>query len=131
MIDMMKRCFSMGFSLPVIFAGGLRRNSSAQHNARLPQVPVPLPLSAPPAEVPPTSNFSGTVVRDGSRFALREPDGTLFALDSTGRAWPFEGEDVAITGYFNPDSRLLHICAIEAVDDIRAEATDNIRAEAV
>ena len=79
-------------------------------------------MAAAVPQVPPVSNFSGTVVRDGSRFALREFDGTLFALDSTGRAWPFEGEDVAITGYFNPDSRLLHICAIQAVDDVRAEA---------
>jgi hypothetical protein len=62
------------------------------------------------------------VVRDGGRFALREFDGTLFALDSTGRAWPFEGEDVSISGYFSPDSRLLHICSIAAVDDMRAEA---------
>jgi hypothetical protein len=68
------------------------------------------------------STFCGTVVRDGGRFALREFDGTLFALDSTGRAWPFEGEDVSISGYFNPDSRLLHICSIAAVDDMRAEA---------
>jgi hypothetical protein len=73
-------------------------------------------------ELPPVSNFCGTVVRDGGRFALREFDGTLFALDSTGRAWPFEGEDVSISGYFNADSRLLHICSIAAVDDMRAEA---------
>jgi hypothetical protein len=122
MIDIMKRCLSMGFPLSVIFAGGLRRHPVAQHSPQLSQAPAPLPLSAAPAELPPTSNFNGTVIRDGSRFALREPDGTLFALDSTGRAWPFEGEDVAITGYFNPESRLLHICAIEAVEDIRAEA---------
>jgi hypothetical protein len=73
-------------------------------------------------ELPPVSNFCGTVVRDGGRFALREFDGTLFALDSTGRAWPFEGDDVTISGYFNPESRLLHICSIAAVDDLRAEA---------
>ena len=84
-------------------------------------MPVP-PPPTPPLELPPLSSFSGTVVRDGSRFALRESDGTLFALDSTGRAWPFEGEEVTIAGYFNLESKLLHICAIEAIDDLRAEA---------
>jgi hypothetical protein len=73
-------------------------------------------------EMPPMSTFSGTVVRDGSRFALREADGTLCGLDSAGRAWSFEGEDVRITGYVNPESKLLHICAIEEVDGQRAEA---------
>jgi len=73
-------------------------------------------------ERPALTSFSGTVVRHGSRFALREIDGDLYALDSTGLAWPFEGEQVLISGYLNPDSGLLHICAIEEVDDFRAEA---------
>ena len=55
-------------------------------------------------------------------FILREFDGDLYALDSTGLAWPFEGEDVLISGYLNPDSGLLHICAIEEMEDLRAEA---------
>jgi hypothetical protein len=46
----------------------------------------------------------------------------MYALDSVGRAWPFEGEDVTISGYVDQASGLLHICAIEAVDDLRAEA---------
>ena len=79
--------------------------------------PVPVPPLAP--ERPPLSTFSGTVVRHGSRFALREIDGDLYALDSTGLAWPFEGEAVLISGYLNPESGLLHICAIEEVDDLR------------
>jgi len=73
-------------------------------------------------ERPSLSSFSGTVVRHGSRFALREFDGDLYALDSTGLAWPFEGEEVLISGYLNSDSGLLHICAIEEVEDLRAEA---------
>ncbi len=78
-----------------------------------------------PASIPlpqALSRFSGTVVRDGSRFALRDHKGGLFALDSTGRAWPFEGEDVEVRGYMDDASKLLHICAIEAVEDLRAEA---------
>ena len=131
MKDVVKRCLSLGSSLSVVLTGLRRTTPVAQAAAPMaanwPMVPkAAQPLAAPATktipEVPPLSNFSGTVVRDGSRFALREFDGTLFALDSTGRAWPFEGEDVSISGYFNPDSRLLHICSIAAVDDLRAEA---------
>src|SRR3954452_13402089 len=122
MKDMIQRCLSLGFTLSVMFAGSSRRPIT--------QGPVPakepLPLPPPPPtmmpERPSVSNFSGTVVRHGSRFALREIDGDLYALDSTGLAWPFEGEEVLISGYLTPDSGLLHICAIEEVDGLRAEA---------
>jgi len=131
MNEMMKRCLSLGFSLSVIFFTGIRRMSTpAQNDGRddgkfsKPPAPAPLPLpvqSLAP-ERPMATSFSGTVVRHGSRFALREQDGDLYAIDSTGLAWPFEGEEVLISGYLNHGSGLLHICAIEEVDDLRAEA---------
>ena len=130
MKEMVKRCLSLGSSLSFVFSG-LRRTAAPSdtnwqvRKAAEPVLPAPQTKTSKASsvpELPPVSNFCGTVVRDGSRFALREFDGTLFALDSTGRAWPFEGEDVSISGYFNPDSRLLHICSIAAVDDMRAEA---------
>jgi hypothetical protein len=128
MKEMVKRCLSLGSSLSDVFTGLRRTNTPAEPSWDVRKTVEPAPAPAPPTktssvpELPPVSNFCGTVVRDGGRFALREFDGTLFALDSTGRAWPFEGEDVSISGYFNPDSRLLHICSIAAVDDMRAEA---------
>jgi len=128
MMEIVKRCLSLGFSLPIVLTGMRRNNTSAEYAPGvLEEKPAPppaasFPAPAPPQEIPASSNYGGIVVRDGSRFALREPDGTLFALDSTGRAWPFEGEEVIIEGYFDLDSRLLHICAIESVDDWRAEA---------
>jgi hypothetical protein len=129
--EMVRRCLSLGASLSGVFTGVRRTNAPAATNWEVRKAAEPAPAPAPPTkssksvsvpELPPVSNFCGTVVRDGGRFALREFDGTLFALDSTGRAWPFEGEDVSISGYFNSDSRLLHICSIAAVDDMRAEA---------
>ena len=130
MTEIMKRCLSLGFALPVIFAGGARR-ASLRPSGTSPQpkeprpIPVPSPSpspSSPIPERPALTSFTGTVVRHGTRFALREVDGDLYALDSTGLAWPFEGEEVLISGYLNSDSGLLHICAIEEADDVRAEA---------
>jgi hypothetical protein len=63
--------------------------------------------------VAPTVIFSGTVVRSGPHFALRETAGDLYPLDSAGRAWPFEGEDVRVTGKLDLDTRLLYVDAIE------------------
>jgi hypothetical protein len=59
--------------------------------------------------------FSGTVVRAGSRFALRETAGILYTLDSAGRAWPFEGNSVRVTGQLDTTTRLLHIDDIQSM----------------
>jgi hypothetical protein len=124
MKEMMKRCLSLGFSLPVIVLTGFRNG-----RATAPAVPLPAPNTSPSAvpaaaapEMRPLASFSGTVVRDGSRFALRDADGALFALSSTGRAWPFEGEDVQVSGQLDSTGTVLHILAIHAIDDLRAEA---------
>lgn len=61
----------------------------------------------------PTVMFSGRVVRNGPVFALRETAGVLYPLDSAGRAWPFEGEDVRVTGKLDLSTRLLYVDAIE------------------
>jgi hypothetical protein len=66
-----------------------------------------------PTMVAPTVTFSGTLVRNGPRFALRETAGVLYPLDSAGRAWPYEGEDVRVTGKLDLDTRLLYVDAIE------------------
>ncbi|HET6208417.1 MAG TPA: hypothetical protein VFD98_16490 [Terracidiphilus sp.] len=131
MKDMMKRCLSLGFSLSIIVLMRIRgvniAASGASDLAKMPALPPPAPApprltSAPMVEMPPMSTLRGTVVRDTSRFALRQADGALVGFDSAGRAWSFEGEDVKVTGYLHPESRLLHICAIEEVDGQRAEA---------
>lgn len=127
MKEMVKRCLSLGFSLSVVVLMRLRgRNVSTPAKtvvAKLPEVPLaPLPVPTPLPLIPPSSAFYGTVIRDGSRFALRKEDGALCGLDSAGRAWSFEGEDVMIAGYVIPESKLLHVCAIEAIDGLRAEA---------
>jgi hypothetical protein len=74
---------------------------------------VAAPLMAMPMAAAPTVTFSGTVVRNGPRFALRETAGVLYPLDSAGRAWAFEGEDVRVTGKLDLNTRLLYVDAIE------------------
>jgi hypothetical protein len=61
------------------------------------------------------ARLSGTVIRSGERFALRDVDGCLYPLDSAGRAWQFEGEDVTVTGNLDTTTQMLHILAIESM----------------
>lgn len=121
-----RRWLIVGLSMSIFALTGLKRALEAQIErdqvARtgpdpLPDaVPTPGPVLARPVSAT-TVTFSGTVIRDGSRFALRETAGVLYFLDSTGRAWPFEGEDVRVTGYLDSTTSLLH------VDDIKAMAS--------
>ena len=125
MKEMMKRCLSMGFSLTVIFLSGIRNHKGTSTAAVAPKptaLPTPTPTPAPTAELLPLVSYTGTVVRDGTRFALRDAKGALFTLHSTGRAWPFEGEEVRVTGHLDQGGTLLHIQVIHATDDLRAEA---------
>lgn len=80
--------------------------------------PVAEPLKAPLPFKPLAGTrvtFSGTVVRAGSSFALRETAGVLYLLDSAGRAWPFEGNSVRVTGQLDTTTRLLHIDDIQSM----------------
>src|ERR1700692_1300279 len=117
-----RRWLIVGLSMSIFALSGLKRALEAQveQDQEVKNRPDPLPDSAPspgPVLARPVSatpvTFSGTVIRDGSRFALRETAGVLYFLDSTGRAWPFEGEDVRVTGYLDSTTSLLH------VDDIK------------
>lgn len=60
-----------------------------------------------------TVTFSGKLVRNGSRLALREVAGALYPLDGTPNAWSFEGSEVRVTGKIDLSTRMLHVDAIE------------------
>jgi hypothetical protein len=119
-----RRWLIVGLSMSIFALSGFKRALEAQverdREARNGPEPLkdsalsPGPVLASPAPAT-TVTFSGTVVRDGSRFALRETAGVLYFLDSTGRAWPFEGEDVRVTGYLDTTTSLLHVDEIKAM----------------
>jgi hypothetical protein len=101
--------------------GGSHETDNADHSG----VPAPILGDQParilprrPAMIAPTVTFSGTVVRNGPRFALRETAGVLYPLDSAGRAWAFEGEDVRVTGKLDLDTQLLYVDAIEPAEEV-------------
>ncbi len=70
-------------------------------------------LPEPSAYSATTVTFSGTVVRNGARLALRETAGALYPLEGAPRAWSYEGADVRVTGKIDLSTRLLRVDAIE------------------
>jgi hypothetical protein len=151
MISAIKRSLFVGISLALVALTVRRYNQGDEIEADpgkpdgsstpdpVPFGPVPIDHSGTPAPIlgdqparvlplrpamaAPTVTFSGTVVRSGPYFALRETAGVLYPLDSTGRAWPYEGEDVRVTGKLDLDTRLLYVEAIEPdVQELRSTA---------
>ena len=124
-----KRWLIVGLSMSIFLLANLRRKLESQiekdlagASGKLPPKDdadsvssTVLPISDGRPSNATTVTFSGTVIRSGGRFALLETGGILYMLDSTGRAWPFEGEDVRVTGKLDTTTHMLHVDDIEAM----------------
>jgi hypothetical protein len=53
--------------------------------------------------------FTGTVVKRGSGFILREPTGTFYRLDAPSKVQPFEGKSVQVAGKLEEKVKLIHV----------------------
>jgi len=82
-----------------------------------PQNPTP---QSPPDQTMPndsskTTTFTGTVVKDGEQYVLRDSSGSVYKLDDSSRAQAFEGKTVKVTGRLDPDSKIIHVDSIQAL----------------
>jgi hypothetical protein len=83
--------------------------------------PAPTPDQTQPApdqhqpEAAKSTTFTGTVVRDGEEFSLRDGSGTMLKLDDRSKAKPFEGKQVKVTGRLDTEAKLIHVDSIEGV----------------
>jgi len=94
----------------------------AQAQQQKPSQPQqPMPDQAQPTPNQPgqdqaqSATFTGTIVKDGSAYVLKDSSGSVFKLDDATRAQPFEGKSVKITGKLDTDAKLIHVENIEAV----------------
>jgi uncharacterized protein YdeI (BOF family) len=96
---------------------------------------TPMPIlqepQAPPAQTPPaqaspeqstpsqdqakTTTFTGTIVKDGENYVLRDSSGGIYKLDDSTRAQSFEGKTVKVTGKLDADSKMIHVDNIQAL----------------
>ena len=56
--------------------------------------------------------FSGTVVKRGSSFLLRDEIGQIFKLDDAVNAQPYEGKLVVVKGQLDQEAVLIHVQSI-------------------
>jgi uncharacterized protein YdeI (BOF family) len=89
-------------------------------------MPVVQEPQTPPSQTPPdqampnpdsskTTTFTGTVVKDGEQYVLRDSSGSVYKLDDSSRAQAFEGKTVKVTGKLDPDSKMIHVDSIQAL----------------
>ncbi len=130
-----KRDVTVGLCLSaIVFAGALAwgspfvgaSSSSAQtEGQRQPTQPDPTQQAQPgqsqPGQAQPdlaqgkaqSKTFTGTVVKAGDSYALRDSTGQLFKLDDAERAQPFEGKAVKVTGQLDEQAMVIHVESIE------------------
>lgn len=101
--------------------GGLQAPQAQQQQR--PAAPQPAPNEMPNQATPDqpgkdqasSATFTGTIVKDGEQFLLKDSTGTVYKLDDSSRASTFEGKSVKVTGKLDTDAKLIHVEAIEAV----------------
>lgn len=89
------------------------------------QMPVFQEPQTPPSQAQPdqtmpnqdskTATFSGTVVKDGEQYVLRDSTGSVYKLDDSSRAQAFEGKTVKVTGRLDANSKMIHVDSIQAL----------------
>lgn len=63
-----------------------------------------------------SGTFTGTVVKDGSDYMLRDSSGEIFKLDDAERAKPFEGKTVKVTGQLDEQAKMIHVESIQGTE---------------
>ena len=98
-----------------------------------PKSATPMPViqepQTPPSQTPPdqtspnqampnqdqgkVTTYTGTVVKDGEQYVLRDSSGSVYKLDDTSRAQAFEGKTVKVTGKLDADAKMIHVDSIQ------------------
>ena len=98
----MALAFALVLGSPFVAAG----SAFAQDQAQPPQQPDQSQAKS--------ATFTGTVVKNGDQFALRDSSGAIYTLDDTDRAKPFEGKTVKVTGQLDEQAKVIHVESIES-----------------
>lgn len=62
---------------------------------------------------PASQTFTGTIVKDGSRYILKVSSNNVYQLDDQERAQRYEGKQVKIAGTLDANGNGLHVTSIE------------------
>lgn len=96
--------FALVLGSPFVVAGSAFAQNQAQ------------PQQQPDQSQAKSGTFTGTVVKNGDQFALRDSSGVVYTLDDTERAKPFEGKTVKVTGQLDEQAKVIHVESIESAE---------------
>lgn len=60
------------------------------------------------------TTFTGTVVKNGEQYMLRDSSGQIYGLDDSDKAKQFEGKSVKVTGQLDDQAKVIHVQDIQA-----------------
>jgi uncharacterized protein DUF5818 len=64
---------------------------------------------------PTAQTFTGTIVKDGSKYVLKVADNSTYQLDDQEKMKEFEGKQVKISGTLDANLKILHVTRIELI----------------
>ena len=103
---------ALAWGSPFIGAGSGAKAAQAQDQPQQTQPQQTQPQESQPQQAP-TKTFTGTVVKAGSQYALRDASGQVYKLDDAESAKPYEGKAVKVTGQLDEQAMLIHVQSIE------------------
>jgi uncharacterized protein YdeI (BOF family) len=125
----------IGFSAPLamVLAFAVASGSSFVGSAHAQQQAKPQPQQQPdqaqpqpqqqpdqaqpqPNQSQASSTFTGTVVKNGEQYMLRDSSGQIYGLDDSDRAKQFEGKTVKVTGQLDTQAKVIHVQDIQATE---------------
>lgn len=89
--------------------------------SQTPSQPSQAPSQAQPDQSTPnqdsakSTTFTGTIMKNGEQWVLRDSSGNVYKLDDSSRAQAFEGKTVKVTGRLDADSKTIHVDTIQAL----------------
>ncbi len=124
---------ALAWGSPFVGAGPGSKPVQAQEQ------PQPLQQSQPSQEAPPAQaqppqdqtqpaqpdqsqsqsqakTFTGTIMKTGSQYVLKDSSGQVFKLDDPESAKPYEGKSVKVTGQLDEQAMLIHVQSIEGTE---------------
>jgi Protein of unknown function (DUF5818) len=116
-----KRDLSAGLSICVLlfvcalawgspFIAADSRAMALQAQEQQTQPPQDQPQQVQPQQ---SKTFTGTVLKSGSQYVLRDTAGQVYKLDDPESARPYEGKSVKVTGQLDEQAMLIHVQTIE------------------
>lgn len=116
--------FALAWGSPFVGTSSARAQEQAQPQQQPDQAQQPQqqPDQAEPSQPQPdqsqakTATFTGTVVKNGGQYVLRDSSGAIYTLDDAERAKPFEGKTVKVTGQLDEQAKVIHVQSIEGVE---------------